>query len=230
MCGRYVLAQTGILPDRFGFVDFHDTRLPPPRFNIAPSQDVLTIVAGPRGPRPRQMRWGFQPAWLRDPKLPPPINARAETLREKRLFREALRHGRCLIPADGFYEWAAVPGQRHKQPIHIRLTGARPFSFAGLWTTGPDGHDTCTIVTTTANALLVPIHHRMPVILDPRTERVWLDTAADEASVLACLRPYPDAELESYPVGAAVSSATAEGPALVQPALPARPQPALPLD
>ena len=183
--------QTGVLPDRFGFVDFHDTRLPPPRFNIAPSQDVLTIAAGPNGPEVRQMRWGFQPAWMRDPKVPPPINARAETILEKKMFRDALRPGRCLIPSDGFYEWATVPGQRRKRPVHIRRRDGKPFAFAGLWTTAADRRQTCTILTTAANELLAPVHHRMPVILAQCDEHIWLAENADEHALLACLRGLP---------------------------------------
>ena len=230
MCGRFVLAQVGILPDRFGFVDFHDTRLPPPRFNIAPSQEVLAIASGPEGPRARLLRWGFQPAWMREPKLPPPINARAETLLERKLFRDALGRGRCLIPADGFYEWAAVPGQRAKRPMHIRLKGGSPFAFAGLWTVGPDGVETCTIVTTAANELLSSIHERMPVILAPEDEVVWLDPATEVPAALGCLRAFLPEGMESYPVGGLVSSVGNEGPELIRAEMEAEVQPGLPLE
>jgi putative SOS response-associated peptidase YedK len=217
MCGRFVLAQTGILPEHFGFVDFHDTRLPPPRYNIAPSQAVLVIAPGPAGPAARPMGWGFRPAWMTDPKRPPPINARAESLIEGRLFRGALRHGRCMIPADGFYEWVAVPGGRRKRPMHIRLKGGGLFAFAGLCTADADELETCAIVTTGANELIRTVHDRMPVILDREAETVWLDPATPTPEALAVLQPYPPERMELYEVGPEVSSGRADGPDLIRP-------------
>ena len=217
MCGRFVLAQVGILPERFGFVDFHDTRLPPPRFNIAPSQPLLTFAHGPERPTARLMLWGFRPHWLRDPKGPPPINARAESLADGRLFRGALRHGRCLIPADGYYEWVAAPGGRRKRPIHIRRKDCDLFAFAGLSTSDADEIENCAIVTTRANELIRRVHERMPVILGGDAERAWLDPATPVPEALALLRPYPPEAMELYEVGPEVSSARSEGPDLIEP-------------
>jgi putative SOS response-associated peptidase YedK len=202
MCGRFTIGNPESIAARYGFVDFHDTKIPP-RFNIAPSQLVLVVVDGERGPESKEMRWGFEPAWLpKDSKRPPPINARAETLLERPMFRDAVARGRCVILADGFYEWVAVPGQKKKQPMHIRLPGGISFGFAGLTTRAKDGQDTCVIITTAANAVMAPIHHRMPVILDPEQERAWLDSSlSDPALALGCLDARANEQLEAVPAG-----------------------------
>jgi putative SOS response-associated peptidase YedK len=230
MCGRYTIGHPETLAARFGFVDFHETRIPP-HFNVAPSQVVPVIVEGPNGRALRLMRWGCQPTWMRQPKQPPPINARAETLLERPLFREAVARGRCLIPADGFYEWAARPGQKTKQPVYVRLKSGELFGFAGLYTSAPDGDLTCAIVTTAANDFIRPIHRRMPVILERDAEAVWLDPSlVDPAAALACLQPVSPEALEAYPVGPLVSSAHDDGPELIRPAsavqstMPMRPE------
>src|SRR6476646_167854 len=165
MCGRYIVGDPTSIAARFGIIPFHETRIPPPRFNIAPSQAVLTVVDGTSGREIRTMEWGFRPAWLKGPKGPPPINARAETLLERPMFRGALARGRCILPADGFYEWVAAAGKA-KQPVHVRLRGGGLFGFAGLYAEAEDG-PTCVIITTAANDLIAPLHQRMPVILDP---------------------------------------------------------------
>ena len=217
MCGRYTVRDPDSIAARFGIVDFHETKIPP-RFNVAPSQLVPVVVEAIDGRALRLMRWGFQPAWMKQPKGPPPINARAETLVERSMFRSALARGRCLIPADGFYEWAEVPGRKAKQPMYIRLVGGPVFGFAGLHTTAPDGEPTCAIVTTAANEFIRPLHHRMPVILDPSAEADWLDPALeDPAAALACLQPVPAERMEAYPVGPGVSSVRNDGPQLVLP-------------
>ena len=219
MCGRFVLQNPEAIPERFRVVDFIETRIDPvPRFNIAPSQVVLVVVGGPLGPTVRPMRWGFRPAWARGVgKRPPPINARAESLLERPMFRDAIARHRCLIPADGFYEWAAVPGRKAKQPMHIRLKGGGLFGFAGLWTKGVD-EPTCAIITTAANELMAPIHDRMPVILRPDDEDLWLDPeVTDPGAALLCLSPYSSAQMEAFPVSALVSSVRNDGPELVRP-------------
>ena len=217
MCGRFVLAQVGILPEHFGFVDFHDTRLPPSRYNIAPSQPVLVIGPGREGPSARPMQWGFRPHWLPDPMRPPPINARAESLADGRLFRGALRHGRCLIPADGYYEWVAVPGERRKRPIHIRLKDGGLFAFAGLCTADSDEIESCAIVTIGANDLIRTLHDRMPVILDRAAEAAWLDPSTSMVEALTLLQPYAAEQMELFEVGPEISSGRAEGPELIRP-------------
>jgi putative SOS response-associated peptidase YedK len=217
MCGRYTAGDPDSVAARYGFVDFHETKLEP-RFNVAASQAVPVVVGGPDGPALRLMRWGFQPSWMKEPRRPPRINARSESLLEKPLFRDALARGRCIIPADGFYEWVAVPGQRAKRPMHFRLRGGEPFGFAGLYTVAPDGQETCAIVTTAANELIAPLHHRMPAILEVADEPLWLDpSATDPRTVLPCLRPLPAERMEAFPVGPLVSSVRNDGPELIRP-------------
>jgi putative SOS response-associated peptidase YedK len=192
-----------------------------PRFNVAPSQGVPVIVGREDGPSLTMMRWGFQPAWMRgDGQRPPPINARGESLLERPMFRGAVAHGRCLIPADGFYEWLAIPGQKTKQPMYIRLKGGDLFAFAGLYVQGPsDVGETCVIVTTAANEVLAPIHERMPVILDREVEKRWLDPDLEDGqAALAYLQPVSPERFEAFPVSSRVSSARNEGPELIEPA------------
>ena len=202
MCGRFTLTTNlGAIAARFGVARFLEEV--GPRYNIAPTQTV--IVVSDDGTRTlTEMRWGLIPSWAKDPTIGNRmINARAETVATKPAFRIALRKRRCLIPADGFYEWQPVG--RRKQPVYINLKSLEPFSFAGLWEpwTAPDGVEikTCTIITTEANELLKPIHDRMPVILMREAERVWLDPIIqDPAQVLPLLTPYPSEEMETYPV------------------------------
>jgi putative SOS response-associated peptidase YedK len=150
-----------------------------------------------------------------------PINAKAETVATNRMFQAALKHHRCLVPADGFYEWKAVPGQKRKQPYYLRLKGGGPFAFAGLYTaadTDAAAPATCTIITTTPNDLVAAIHNRMPVILERDDEGRWGDArVTDPAAVLPSLRPLPASLMEGYAVSTLVSSPGNEGPRLVQP-------------
>jgi putative SOS response-associated peptidase YedK len=222
MCGRFTLtADPGLVARRFG--------APPPqgggtrpRFNVAPAQTVITVTDDGR----RQlelMRWGLIPAWAKDPAIGSRlINARAETLAEKPAFRAALRRRRCLIPADGFYEWTAGPDGK-RRPMRIRLTSGQPFAFAGLWDEWrpPDGGPpvrTCTIITCAPNELMATLHHRMPVILAPEAEAVWLDPSiTDPERLLPLLVPYPADKLEAYPVSPLVNSPAHDSPQLVLP-------------
>jgi putative SOS response-associated peptidase YedK len=168
------------------------------------------------------MRWGLVPSWSKDPKSGPPlINARADTVATKPTFRSAFRSRRCLIPADGFYEWqktdttmnSAGYGSRPiKQPFHIRLNPDHPFAFAGLWERweGADSSaiESCTIITTDANDLLRPIHDRMPVILHEEDYDRWLDPNESDAKQLeSLLRPFPPEEMTAYPIGLFVNNA-----------------------
>jgi putative SOS response-associated peptidase YedK len=164
----------------------------PASYNIAPSQSVAAICQLPDlDLQLRWLRWGLIPAWAKDPKIGYKlINARAETVAEKPSFRAAFRQRRCLIPADGFYEWQQVEGSRHSHPYFIGLQDKRPFAFAGLYERweSPDGEnfDTCTIVTTAANEVLAPIHDRMPVILSPQKYAQWLDPGFKEIDCQPC--------------------------------------------
>ena len=166
------------------------------------------------------MRWGFQPAWMAGKsKRPPPINARGETLLERPMFKGAVGKGRCLIPADGFYEWKVVPGQKTKQPMYIHLKSSELYAFAGLWTWGGDEvGPTCAIITTSPNEVVEPIHDRMPVILTRDAERLWLDAEAPPLEAMSVLLPYPADLMEAYGVSTAVNSPRGQGAELIEPA------------
>ncbi|HZS89515.1 MAG TPA: SOS response-associated peptidase [Chloroflexota bacterium] len=222
MCGRYTLTAPEQLALRF---DLNPDATPAveARYNIAPSQPVPVIVAQPDGRLALEwMRWGFRPAWAGESRRPAPINARAETLLERPYFRSAMRQGRCLIPADGFFEWQVQPGRGAKHPMYIRLRDGGLFALAGLYARGPDGTDalggTCAIITTSPNRLMEPIHDRMPAILDPDDEARWLDPdiAAPEV-VRDCLRPYPAEAMVAYPVSTRVNAPQNEGAELIAP-------------
>jgi putative SOS response-associated peptidase YedK len=220
MCGRFNLTRTKDVVERFGFVDWHERRIEP-RFNIAPSQEILTIVQTPLGPPFAQMAtWGLKPFWQKAIKRPPPINARAESLVSSPMFRESLAATRCLIPATGFYEWRALGGPKLRQPMHIQMKDGAVFAFAGLWLPGnKGGRPTATIITTQPNALMQTIHTRMPAILGPSDEALsaWLDPAtSDPTALMALLGPYPTELMEAYPVSPLVNSWENEGPALIE--------------
>ena len=187
------------------------------RYNIAPGQWILVVRPERDALEPGLAQWGLVPSWARDPREGPrPINARAEGIEAKPTFRGAFRHGRCLVPASGFYEWKTEGGR--KQPWYIRPAGGGTFSFAGLVSTwaGPEGElTTCAVVTTAANALMAPLHDRMPVILAPEDRAAWLDPGNRHAADL--LRPCPAADMEAWPVGAAVGNPRHDGPDLILP-------------
>jgi len=224
MCGRFTLTEFTWLPGRFG-LQLPMEEPPDPRYNVAPSQQIPVIVDEGDGPVLRWMEWGFQPGWFKvAPNRPPPINARAETLLDRPMFRDSVAKQRCLIPADGFYEWRKVPGQRVKQPVYARLKGGEPFAFAGLYTTRKDDttgkpHPSCVIITTKPNEIMAPIHDRMPVILSREDEPRWLDHGTtDRAAIIDCLRSYPSERMEAFPVSSLVSSARNDGSSLIRPA------------
>lgn len=207
MCGRFSLTQSAEpIAQIFQLPDLPDLK---PRYNIAPSQQVATIIQ-PTQREFRWMRWGLIPSWAKDPKIGNKlINARAETLAEKPSFRNAFKRRRCLIIADGFYEWQKL--EKRKQPYYIKMQDGNPFAFAGLWESwkSPQGEEivSCTIVTTAANSLMEPIHDRMPVILSPDECDRWLDSSASEAQVLKnLLKPYNSDEMLAFPVSSTVNS------------------------
>ncbi len=214
MCGRYTLHHTPEeIEDRFDVETIED--LVAPRYNIAPSQ-VIPVI---RGAESREMvgcKWGLIPFWAKDPKIGNNlINAKAETLAEKPSFKHALAKRRCLIPADGFYEWRKQ-GKGVKQPIYVRRRDGGLFAFAGLWEEwkAPEGDTlrTCTIITVEPNELVAEIHHRMAAILAPDEEAAWIDPKGKVADLLQLLRPYPADELEAFPVSRAVNSPSFDAP------------------
>jgi putative SOS response-associated peptidase YedK len=191
------------------------------RYNIAPTQSVLAIRHSPDGREVVMLKWGLIPAWAKDASIGAKlINARSETVDEKPSFREAFKRRRCIIPADGFYEWQRTGGK--KQPFYFRFKDDRLFGFAGLWDKwrNADGEsiETCSILTTEANAILSKVHDRMPVILDPEAYDLWLDEDVrkqDLRKELLC--PFAASEMTSYPVSMAINSPQHQGEQLVQP-------------
>jgi putative SOS response-associated peptidase YedK len=221
MCGRFSLgAAADTLAAQFDLADRPEWA---PRYNLAPTQDTLTVLRlSPEGRREcRRMRWGLIPSWAKDPAIGNRlINARAETVALKPAFRQAIRERRCLIVADAFYEWEAQG--RRKQPWCIRRKDGAPFAFAGLWDRwhDPQGREveSCTIITTTANALIRPFHHRMPVILPPENYDPWLDvTATDPDRILALLQPVAAEEFTAYPVSPLVNNPANDSPRCIEP-------------
>ncbi len=227
MCGRFT--------QRFSWQQVHDYMNllgPPvelrPRFNVAPGQDLAAIRAHPDGRRLSMLRWGLLPSWAEDPNIGyRMINARAETVAGKPAYRAAYQARRCLIPADGFYEW--VRRGAVKQPFLIELGDGRLMGFAGLWerwripenlvlprslqdSAPGDVIETCTVLTTEANDLMKPIHHRMPVILPPQAFAPWLDGAE------VALDPYPPGAMTARAVSRWVNNAAHEDPRCIEPA------------
>lgn len=223
MCGRYTLKTPAA-----DLVDVFDLMFAPnfvsPRYNIAPSQPVAAVrnIDGQR--QLSLFRWGLIPFWAKDPSIGyKMINARGETVHEKPSFRAAFKQRRCLILADGFYEWERSGSRKNKQPFHIRRIDQQPFAFAGLWESwnSPDGSplESCTIVTTTPTDLLSTIHDRSPVILDPADYQIWLDPAFDQTDLLReLIKPYAGDDFEMYAVSRDVNSAQNETAGLHLPA------------
>jgi putative SOS response-associated peptidase YedK len=224
VCGRYTLASPNPaeVRARFRLAESVAVRR---RYNVAPGDEVLAITSDRDGaPRGDGLRWGLVPSWAKQPETGlKMINARVETVAERPAFRRAFERYRCLILADGFYEWRPTPGAP-KQPFHITRTDGEVFAFAGLWSIwyAPDGSKlrTCTILTTTANAAIAPLHDRMPVILAPGAEADWLELGTPATRVEEILRGLPASETALQPVGPAVNDARYDGPECLAPPLP----------
>lgn len=222
MCGRFTLTiDPGELQDAFPGYSIPQQGISP-RYNIAPSQPIAAFP-NQSSPKLDFFVWGLIPSWAKDPQMGSRmINARSETLAEKPSFRNAYRRRRCLIPADGFYEWQVIPDKKSKQPMYIHLQDHKPFSFAGLWEIwrAPDGSEvhSATIITTQANSFMKPIHDRMPVILKTMDYEEWLDPNERRPESLAqLLVPYPDGEMAAYPVSPAVNSPQNDQPECIKP-------------
>ena len=228
MCGRYTL--TGRIEDlllHYGLGEMGEELLADylPRYNIAPTQLVPAILRAEDGsPSLELLRWGLVPAWADDPAIGNRmINARGETVASKPSFRSAFSKRRCLLPADGWYEWRKLAGGKNKQPYHIALASGDPFAFAGLWEqwtpkSGGEALRTCTIITTVAAPAIRPIHDRMPALLTEQGRDAWLDLQADRESLQGLLRPYPGEELRAYPVSRLVNAPANDRPECVEPA------------
>lgn len=210
MCGRYVarklrLADYDAAPH---FDEFSEKGIIQ-RFNIAPSQAVPVIRLDKNHRRVADLiQWGLIPYWTRGKPKTQPINARAETVDSSGMFKAAFERRRCLCAADGFYEWKKIDGQ--KQPYFIRFPDDASFAFAGIWERwtpepGAEPVETCAHITTEPNALMLPIHNRMPVILRQKDYAEWLDPEVALDRLKALLKPYPDGELEAYAVSRAVN-------------------------
>ena len=221
MCGRFTLTvNPAETQETFSGYTFPQQFAP--RFNIAPTQPILAI------PNDDQQTadffvWGLIPMWAKDPSIGNRlINARGETLEEKPAFRGSLKYKRCLIIADGFYEWKASPGRKTKVPFFIHMKDRKPFAFAGLWDSwnSPDGSlvKSCTIITTEPNELTGIIHNRMPVILHPRDYAKWLDPSPQTPDQLKPLiKPFPAEMMNAYPVSTQVNTPANDTPELVVP-------------
>ena len=217
------------LVERFLF-EVADCSLPP-RFNIAPTQAVAAVrlrtPETPAAPHDRRqlcvLRWGLIPSWAKDPSIGSKlINARGETVDTKPSFRSALKHRRCLILSDGYFEWQQGAAQGKKQPYYIQLRDGAPFAFAGLWETWQQGDgstlESCTIITTEANELTQPYHPRMPVILAPPDYAAWLDCdPARAAEVKGLLRPFPAELMTLFPVSTLVNNPRHDTPECIVP-------------
>ncbi len=219
MCGRFTLRSSGeAVAEAFGLPKVPDLL---PRFNIAPGQPVAVVRQSARaeGRELAFLRWGLTPAWADDPSIGGRLaNARSETAATKPSFRRALRSRRCLVVADGFYEWRQVNGP--KQPYFVGLRSDRPFGLAGLWERwekGGEPVESCTILTTGANGLMLPIHERMPVIIPPDQYGLWLDPRCQDTDKLAkLLRPYPSQDMLAYRVSPVVNNPKNDVPQCVE--------------
>lgn len=220
MCGRFTLvSDMDLILHRFNVAYAGVDHIP--RYNIAPSQSVLAIISDGKERRIGQLRWGLIPFWAKDAKIGyKMINARAETVAEKVSFKHPFKRQRCLIPADSFYEWKQENGK--KVPMRIRLKNGEPFAFAGLWSrwVSPEGEEihSCTIITTRPNELVKNIHDRMPVILRPEDEDMWLDRTIQEPEFLQqLLKPYEADRMEAYQVSTTVNSPKNDSPECIKP-------------
>lgn len=221
MCGRFTLAPAAgrLFGPRFGLAEDVSVE---PRWNIAPSTSIPVITRREGDNQADWMHWGLVPRWAESPEIGSKmINARAETLEDKRSFSPLLEHNRCLVPADGFYEWQARPGAA-KQPWYFHEPSGEVFGFAGLWTTWRPGEgveplESVTIITTEPNTVVKPVHKRMPAILAPGAEDDWLNGSTPVQEAMGLLGPAPEEMLVGDPVSTRVNSVANDDPECVEP-------------
>lgn len=226
MCGRYKLTVSWAEIHRV--YNLTNSVNLPARYNIGPTQHVLAIIydAETKEHRGEMLRWGLIPAWAKDAKINYNlINAKAETVATKPAYRKAFQSGRCIIPADGFYEWQKLDA-KHKQPYAIMMKDRSVFGFAGLWEKWTDKASgevicSCTIITTEPNALCAPIHNRMPAILDPADYAQWLGVQSVSNDALqVMLKPFPAEQMECFKIGTKIGNVKYDEPSLVEPLAP----------
>lgn len=221
MCGRYSQTQNAeTIAQAFQLIALPEIQ---PRYNIAPTQPVSAIGISSGNRQHRLLHWGLIPSWAKDPAIGSRmINARSETVSEKPSFRAAFKRRRCLIVADGFYEWQRQSNGQTKQPYYFYLKDHAPFGFAGLWEhwSGPDGSEiqSCTILTTAPNSLLEPVHNRMPVILDAVDHEAWLDPDySDREHLQSMLHPFESTAMEGYAIATVVNNPANDQPECLEP-------------
>lgn len=207
MCGRFTIVVTMDELMRYYMIEVPSNKYHAPRYNVAPGQMVMAVISDGEQNRLGELKWGLIPSWAKDEKTGyKMINARADSVAEKPAFRSSFQRKRCMIPADGFYEWR----KPNKQPFRITLQSEGIFSMAGLYDTwtSPDGTkiSTCTIITTEPNALMMDIHDRMPVILSREDEQRWLDKDLKTEDLKKMLKPFPAEVMKAYPVSKVVGN------------------------
>jgi putative SOS response-associated peptidase YedK len=234
MCGRFVSTSPPDELAKYFDVEQVSEQVLDPSFNVAPSNDVYVVVESGGVRRLDTFHWGLIPFWAKDEKTGfKMINARADGLADKNAYKRAYKKRRCIIPADGFYEWKKVPGRKAKQPIFIRRADGEPIAFAGLWELWrpPEHRDdddyivrSCTIITGEPNEKVAEVHDRMPVMLPPSAWAAWLDPSNDDIETLGkLLVPAPARLLELHPVSTAVNNVREKGPELIEPVEPVEP-------
>lgn len=225
MCGRFTLKTPGkTLAQAFDLAAVPEL---PPRYNIAPTQPIAAIRGAKDGRRLDLLRWGLIPSWTKDPRQAPTmVNARSDTLMEKPSFRAAFQSRRCLVPADGFFEWKTVNGK--KQPMYFTMKDSAPFALAGLWERweGPDGTriESCTLLTTEPNAVVADVHDRMPVILPAAAHALWLDPGINDPRRLQpLLGPFPAEAMQVHPVSPRVNAVACDDASCIERIVPEAP-------
>lgn len=215
MCGRFTSTKPEKL--KIAGVNAADLKEAKPRYNVAPGQNILTIIQASDEKHALYLHWGLIPSWSKELRGDGIINARAETLEEKPSFQDSFKRRRCLIPADGFFEWKKEG--KLKQPYYFRMKDKSVFSFAGIWDSWKHAGKeiiSCAIITTTPNELVSTVHNRMPVILHSTNFDAWLDNTTKESDLSNLLRPFPPEYMESYVVSTSVNNPSAEAPQIIE--------------